>query len=453
MAQFALSDFVLIPLTPIHIGGGEEAKLGPENYRIRDNRLERVNLRRLLLRGNKAGLQLQGGFQDQIFERLRDEAGPDDIEDSIALAPESAREIGKSGALRQGKVDGFQRSGGAPVLPGSSLKGALRTAWLAHCAKGVRLPRDANDLTVQAFALNPQHKTDTDPFRDLLVEDAVIAAGDTMIDRIFSWKKGEGGQYTFKDTGQMHWEMLRAVADGGEPPVIRLRLGLRDNVVRAQRGQTGRVEQPKRAPSDIAALLRAATAQHGPVWKADLDRFFAGRDDRLKQTLQLFRHLKRDDPDPDAALIRLGRGGHAESKSVAQFRQVEIRNPKTNEKRKADYGTTRHVVKVGDMPVSLGWALLVRADRWQAPERWLAPPAAAPRAAGSPTATTAPSPRAASALGQQLRYAKGQRVLVNGDEGALLDDVTEAARPDDEVRVNFGGDIDKVKIKYIEGLA
>ena len=32
--QFEQLDFLLIPLTPIHIGGGDTASLGRENYRV-----------------------------------------------------------------------------------------------------------------------------------------------------------------------------------------------------------------------------------------------------------------------------------------------------------------------------------------------------------------------------------------------------------------------------------
>jgi hypothetical protein len=48
---------------------------------------------------------------------------------------------------------------------------------------------------------------------------------------------------------------------------------------------------------------------------------------------------------------------------------------------------------------------------------------------------------------------KGQKVRVNGEDATLLEDVTQAMRASDEVRVDFGGGPEPVRIGSIEGSA
>ena len=442
MGQFETEDFLIVPLSPIHVGGGDEAKLGLENYRVRGDQLERVNLRRLLLQENMAGMNLQGAFQQQSFDRLREKAEPEDIEERIRLAPASANELskGSSPALRQGRVDGFQRSGGKPVLPGSSIKGAFRTAWLAHCSDPSTRVRSHNDLVEQSFALPRSNDTDADPFRDVFVSDTVIPAGSTQIDQIFAWKKDRDGGWSRQNTGQMHWELLRSVANGGRPPLLELRIGVRNSDVRQRRRQLDASKAPSRSPTSLDALLDAVNAHHFPIWQEDLRRFFKKNDQRLLRSFKLLEHFLSND-NRGGALVRIGRGGHAESKSIKSFRKIAIRNPKTRETRSADYGTTRQIVSVGNEPVTLGWALLVRKAAWKAPSAWLPEPASSVDASNQSN-TERPITQ------QTVLYRKGQRVLLaDGESATMLEDLTQGMK---DVRVDIAGDTEVVSADEIE---
>ena len=223
-AQFETLKLVLVPLTPIHVGGGDEAQLLPEDYRLRDGALELVSARAVL-----AGLPVAQQTEmirwverdpAAAIEKLHERATEEQIAERIEIAPDSARELRKGG--RRGQVNAFVRSGGRAFLPGSSLKGALRTAWLAALAKkaDVRRARDSKDLERRAFALaSGQRATDTDPMRDVMAADAELPEGATRIDGVDSWKRS-GGEYGFDSVGQLHVERLRAVVDGDAPPVI-----------------------------------------------------------------------------------------------------------------------------------------------------------------------------------------------------------------------------------------
>lgn len=489
-AQFVSHHLVLVPLTPLHIGGGEEAQLLPQDYRLRDGHAERLDIRRVLARlpeaeranwiAAMAQARDSGGVM-QALRSLQDKATPAEVIERIPISDASAREtdLAGEGRDRRNRIDAFFRAGGRPVLPGSSLKGALRTAWAAEMAArqgAPRLPplhewrnlrprergREAAEMVEQLFALASDNRAqDTDPFRDVAVADAPLPEGATRIDPVATWKRqGEAGVYGFGSVGQMHRERMRSVADGGAPPVIALQIGLRDAAF-ARAGESlapDKRPQPDRLPGGIEALLAALDAHHAPLWQREVEeKFFAGPPgERLRQALRLFAGFARGGAAPEAALIRLGWATHAEAKSLAGLRRIE-RPQARGADRFAAEGSARHVVNLAGHPLPFGWALLIRQQAWEhkQPKAWLPSPAArlAAAPAGGGRGATPADPRAQTALGQQIRYARGQKVRVGGEVAELLETVTEAMRPNEEVQVSFDGDVESVKIREIEGPA
>ncbi len=457
--QFDMTEFLFVPLTPVHVGGGEEAEWLPEDYRIRNRRVERVSARAVLARldANERQAMLDWVAKDAQGAIDRVLGLPEAhglVTETIPLGAESANELG-SGKPRLNAISAFIRAANAPFLPGSSLKGALRTAWLARCARELQgfSTKSGAQLVQRAFALDQHNQTDTDPMRDVTVEDSGPLKSATRIDQVHTWKKKEG-TYTFASVGQLHKERLLSVVDGGEPPLIPLAIGLRDAAVRKSRsalGSEGR-KWPKKTPETMAQILAALNAHHAPLWQREVEeKFFKGdAGNRLRQALALFDHLDRNSDDPAAALIRLGWAGHAESKSVAGFRNIFRPQSKTN--KYAREGSTRHVLNLNGHPAPFGWALLVRKDRWQAPQAWLKPPAPGAHAPIRPGGHARSQPsRPQTVLGSQLRYARGQKILLtDGEEATLLDDVTATST---EVRVDFFGDIETIKVSEIKGPA
>ena len=483
-SQFEVHRLFLVPLTPIHVGGGEEAKLLPENYRLRNGMVERLNLRSVLTRMSdgerEQWLKNMGRDVQSAIPHIQARADDGDILERIEISPESEEEISSKGqdGLRLNQIDAFFRSAGQPTIPGTSIKGALRTAWAAYCAGKFstqqRLPdlqEWRNVLTLKQRAQyaarsiedifnlkSDQHTQDSDPFRDLSVADVGLPVEATRIDRVKSWKRNRGKRsgedgYGFSKSGQIHRERLRAVSDGGSPPpILRIEIGLRRTAFR--RVNDRKRPDPERVPSDLSVLLRSLEAHHSPLWTREVEeKFFAGSaGQRMRQALALFEHLVRDKKDPDAALIRIGWAGHAEAKSIAQLRRVE-RPQSKGEGRYAKEGTSRHVVDLKGHPVSFGWALLVREECWKKPAKWLSPPVTVPHP-GVKRPLASSGAKAETALGQVLRYQKGQRVrLTDGEIVTLEEDVTEAAKPSDEVQSLLGNDIEPIKISDIEGPA
>lgn len=464
--QFDHARLVLVPLTPVHVGGGEESVLSPEAYRLAGNTLEVFSLPAVLARLPEAE---RASFANALLkdplsgtDLLRDKVTPEDIRERIALGEDSREELGlvlspPKGARgrRRGDVSLFQRSGEGPILPGSTLKGAIRTAWLARWSAGLSAPEGRQSwqrhasLETVAFALAPgKARTDTDPMRDVSIADCALGLGVTRIDRILTWKRtpSHRTEWAFQDTGQMHWERMRSVADGGEPALVEIDIAWRASAVTALRLEKGRRDAvPGRAPEGIGAVLASLNAHHRPLWHREAEEtFFAGAPgERLRATLGIFDGIRLEGEDPDGALVRVGRGGHAESKSVAAFREVHRPQARSHAERFAREGTTRHVVEIAGRPVPFGWCLLVRADRFRTPDRWLE--AVERPAAGSVGGRAVPA--GAEGLRGNLIFRRGEKAVVDDEEVTVMEDVPAGAR---EANVAFpGGDIETIDVEEI----
>mgnify|MGYP006275084723 CR=1 FL=1 len=375
---------------------------------------------------------------------------------------EAALDIAARGQQRSGTVSAFQRDGRRALIPGSTLKGALRTAWLARLSEGLPPPfgrgsQRSNELFSRAFGLaSGKHRTDTDPMRDVTVSDIALPPGATRIDPVATWKRvrhrdgrvREG--YGFGSVGQMHWERLLSVADGGAPPLPEVDIGLRTQAVRE--GRTGRRDvapRPDRGPEDIAKLLTALNAHHRPLWQREVEeKFFSGGPGaRLRDAFRLFADINLEGEDPDGALIRIGRGGHAESKSVAPFREIHRPQAKSQGGKYASEGSTRHVVDLGGHPAPFGCMLLIRTDQWRAPTSWLGEPGRVETAAGGGSASADPRPPAREEAPRFL-YRKGDRVTVDGERATVLENVLPNAT---QLNVDFGDGPEPIRVNEIDG--
>src|SRR5579875_2851944 len=149
-------------LTPIHVGDGTDMRL--DEYLLDDPTMRRqqtqydeygeeieeeqaeanappalcrfdpVAAMKVLAQRNEFRRSLERGDLGQAFRLLRG-AGASAILERIEISPASAsalREAMEHPARRSGEVKPFIRSAGRPFIPGSSLKGAFRTALASH---------------------------------------------------------------------------------------------------------------------------------------------------------------------------------------------------------------------------------------------------------------------------------------------------------------------------------
>ncbi|HBY56978.1 MAG TPA: type III-A CRISPR-associated RAMP protein Csm5 [Candidatus Atribacteria bacterium] len=186
-------------LTPVHIGSGEE--LPPYEYLISDS-FYRLSLEKVLsaLPAEKQNEMLQLMEKDLFLLRnfLRKNIQPEKYQlYCIRLSPEVKD-------LYNNNIEDFQnqlliypfiRTRNRPYLPGSSLKGAIRTAVLNEIIRGRNLdlyhikPK-LLEGTILGYAVSsdygnrPKIHLENDPFRCLKISDVLLPNNSTIIKKI-----------------------------------------------------------------------------------------------------------------------------------------------------------------------------------------------------------------------------------------------------------------------------
>lgn len=345
----------LTPLSPIHIGCGEEFE--PTNYLIEDNTLFAFDPSRALLPdplarrlgelGEQADLLgIQRFFRDhrQHFLPHADVLIPvapglaADYEKSVGKV--ANREANGNLVFNNLSIERASQSNGQPYIPGSSLKGGLRTGMLDQLNEGKppltsergRGPNSWDSARIESRLL--QGDFATSPLRlvkpaDLMpvgeVAREVLYALNHKKDRVLDANGKErqprgipsrkecivAGQYR-AFTGSLALHKLGEHRERTATPVASLRPADFASIAR----DSNRYHRP-RLRAEIRMLDQRGFLD--PVWKKGIEDLLAGE---LRQLLDAGRAL----------LIRLGRFGGAESKTlsgegVAQIRIMEGKGP------------------------------------------------------------------------------------------------------------------------------
>ncbi|MCS6879259.1 MAG: type III-A CRISPR-associated RAMP protein Csm5, partial [Geminicoccaceae bacterium] len=390
--------FTAWPLTPIHVGDG--SLLAAEAWRLSNDGawLERFDpaavLRACAPERRRQYLDaLDRGDLKTAQRLLRESVRPELVLERIAVGAAAARELREvvENPLRRGDVRPFVRTGARPYLPGSSIKGALRTALLSSLVpekkeqieavkrdhrrpNGAIASRASNE--VQALLLTRaesererrQINPDQDPFRFVEVADILLPEAATRVDRVVNWRPTRlirGGKQPAEKM-QMIFEVTGSAALGQRLPLpceIRIEAGLLRAVQKLDR--SGR-----KTPSfalDATALARAVNAFHWKLWDDELERFYRG--EPMEKALRALVRVQTPEgttlgPDAlrqreDVLLLRVGRFGQFESKSLEGVR--EGWNAQAKPARPMQQGNTRNLVKAADTTplLPLGWLLLL----------------------------------------------------------------------------------------------
>ncbi|MCL6609361.1 MAG: type III-A CRISPR-associated RAMP protein Csm5 [Geminicoccaceae bacterium] len=424
-----------VPLTPIHVGDG--SVLAAEEWRLTPDGawLERFEpaavLRAADPRRRREYLENLERGQLQAAQRiLRESVPPGLVLERIAVGAAASAQLRPvvENPLRRGDVRPMVRTGGRPYLPGSSLKGALRTALLSSLVpaktaaieaikgrhrtpKGTIASRASNE--VQALLLEHQNP-DQDPFRFVEVADIALPERSTRVDQVINWRPARlirNGQQPAEKM-QMIFEVTNCAALGNPLPLpceIRIEAG-------ALREARSRDREQRKTPGfklDAQELARAVVAFHWKLWDHELGRFFAG-ETSIEKTLKSLVRVKAPDgtllgPEAlrgrsDVLLLRLGRFGQFESKSLEGVR--EGWNAQAKPPHPMKEGNTRNLVRPGGTAplLPLGWLLLLP----EGFELQRAPAAATAASAGPRAAAPGPARRAFYA-GEEVRVRKRER--------------------------------------------
>jgi hypothetical protein len=463
--------FRLFPLTPIHVGDG--AELDPTSYLIFPARgSESARLARFDPVATISGLAAADrsaydralragelGNAQQILQR----AARNKAVRVAYVSDASVRELGEAltNPERSGKFSTMVRSGGVAILPGSTLKGALRTGWLhleterldgptrSRILDEIREPGRsgaASDLLQEETFSRGRAQTERDPMRDVSVADAALGESATVIDQVVDWKRQRDGEFDFGEGYQLHVERCVCLADAGrygEVAPAAVEISVTGDAVRKRRAevQDRDVPAPRRSPH-LVDLIRGLNEHHLRVWHLERERFFSGHHARetarvLDACLAALGLRNADDirQKPEWALLRLGWAGHFEAKSVEAVRQGF--RPQSREAKTAKVGSTRHGVNLGGVFVPFGWSLLI-------PEQEA--PSVLPRVAASARRApeTGSQTRAPAAASAGLLFRRGDRVTNEaGETGTVVSDVKAG---DTSMTVEIDGNLETERV-------
>lgn len=334
----------LTPLSPIHIGCGEDFE--PTNYVIDDGVLYGFDPSRAVLSdlqtskltevANRASLMgIQKFFKDhaQIFKAQADTLIP--VSSGVAalyqqrIGRAANIEVSGNQVFNQLFIERTMHTGreSLPYIPGSSFKGAIRTAMLDHLNHQRRPSRDDNvqkgtsklEARLLGHADEP-NKFERSPLRLLKIADLMPATHSEPARRIMFGVNRKKKQ-VIKDGQEMqpkgiaarkecilHGQYRAFVADAVLPS-----LNSQDNLKITP--------APELRPTDFKAIAQQSNAYNqvrlqrelsvldgrglvNPTWKQSIEKLMTGA---LRQKLN----------SGDAFLIRLGRYGGAESKTLS----------------------------------------------------------------------------------------------------------------------------------------
>ncbi len=189
-------------LSPIHIGSGRE--IDPLSYIIKGERLYKISFERFVAGINDTERLKLEELIDRGDLLIIREYVLEHIDTyrqsfySVAVNPHVIETYhSKKGDIRnQLLISPFIRTEGEakPLVPGSSLKGAIRTAVISELAKKKNLPEPKSVRDEYAFESKVLGYKDAknDPFRGLKIRDKCLEKGATIIREIQNVSKTNG---------------------------------------------------------------------------------------------------------------------------------------------------------------------------------------------------------------------------------------------------------------------
>lgn len=328
-------------LTPVHIGTGEE--LNPFDFVIKDKMLCLIDLERWLS-DNLDNTDISNAFSNKSFTDLRRFVADNIILERYTKARipiESDRLIEDyKAALRGLRIEnqvlvmplprGMKY--GKPYIPGSSIKGAIRTAV------GSAFVKDAGVTSFDKKDEKIFGDIKGDRFKNIKISDAPVS--ESYI--VFGKEVSVNPEKVSPPKG--HFEVTKSVAlDNGNAMARAKFLWVKDFELPAQ---------GKKTKVNLNKLINTINNFYIPKHKEEMRKFYEKSHlshvkKELSETTQRIDNLKSNE-----ALIRVGHFSHIECVTFD-----EVRKPKTREQKgkPLPWGTTRTLAN-GKIP--FGWAIL-----------------------------------------------------------------------------------------------
>lgn len=349
MSDYLLYDLTLSVLTPLHIGNGQEL-LHEYDYAIQQGRTWRLN--------ENALLDAQSTDDPDLTEKLA-RTRPAELLRPADYRPDNPlfryvlkgtpRSSAEGAQLREQLKDPFDRV----YIPGSSLKGAFRTALVWHAWEVRQMRADVGDLGTRrqwAGQRLEQQLLGRDPNNDAL---RVLQVGDsdtqTPADALMILNVR-----VHHRNGQLASPIeLEAVRPN---QIFRLRLKL-DLALYSDWARRAGLQLPGRDwLQQLPHILQAHSRQ-----RLERERAWFGAIRGAERVAAAYQQLLNAQPGPDACLVQLGWGTGWESKTLGGRLQA---NPPLMERIITDYKLARGKRQKGDpFPKSRRLAISLARDR------------------------------------------------------------------------------------------
>ncbi|HOK67471.1 MAG TPA: type III-A CRISPR-associated RAMP protein Csm5 [Anaerohalosphaeraceae bacterium] len=311
-------------LSPVHIGSGQD--IDPTEYVVKNGVFYRIDLARFL---SEMPPSLRAEFDRRVSDPnpfvirdfIRNHVDPEKYACFKADAPafESEYKNSLSNPNRQLEVSLFTRT---PVtwrayIPGSSIKGAIRTAVISELAKSKKPSKiDPKYFEKDVLGYGDARQ---DPFRCVKISDAMLPDSPTFIDKteIFKLKKTSGAD---PSKIQMFYEQCFSMLDGED---IRAE-GTLDIDDQLPKKSIYDNREKKEIPAvsmklDAYTILKACRAFYQPKMQQEHDKFYRSSPE-LEQNSQKLLELLNKCNDSEFPL-RIGRFSHVECTTVDEFRE------------------------------------------------------------------------------------------------------------------------------------
>ncbi|MDH5682281.1 MAG: type III-A CRISPR-associated RAMP protein Csm5 [Spirochaetota bacterium] len=353
MTRYKLS---VIPITGIHIGTGDE--ISPLEYTIVSEENKDI-FRRFQPE------KILAGFSEGQKNRLDKLIDNNKIQEIMALFHQHVTEenclyecdISQDEAMEyydkindlrnQLIISEMYRDRGhfQPVIPGSSLKGAIRTAIINQLSPSGKQYGQRDEYYLVKDSLKKDNAFN-DPFRSVRITDCPVKGQKIQsIQRFINFKENRNNGQDFTDKMRMVMEVIRGKLMGGDSSAE----GYLDIDERLNRIQSEiKKWRPSPVKIDLKMIIHACNQFFMKNMEAEHRKFY---ENSMYKRLSDISHTminwtKEKIQKKNCCLIRLGRFSHVENVTEEKYR-----NPKT----KKGYGNTRTLMNK-EFPT--GWAIL-----------------------------------------------------------------------------------------------
>ena len=327
-------------LSPIHIG--TEKEINPLEYIIRDGTLYKISLEKFVAAMDDDGrTEFEAVIEKEDLVKLRAfMASHINIERDTVYSVKVSQAID---TLYREKFDDIRnqllinpflrtQNEATPLVPGSSLKGAIRTAIINELAKQKKLSKPKNFREERMFesAVLDCDDAKNDPFRALKIRDSLLQGNATQIRTVENVSRGKGG--VLRLTGvQMTCEVACSFLTGTsvefETELLFDDLIFKSGFIREK--------------ITLDRIKEACNAFYRPKMEMEHEKFYknSNAEDPSRQLLEI-------SLDANSFLIRLGRFSGVESVTLDGYR-----NPRPPG-RGSVWGRSRNIME-GRYP--MGW--------------------------------------------------------------------------------------------------